>query len=141
LANFGSNSFLATFLRLYALDTIPPGLWPDEALNGVQALSEPLKIFYPENNGREGMIMWLDALSFRLWGVSMFSFRLVPALIGVLTVLVVYLLGVELFKKERGIIGGIFCGDFFFGILTFRELIFEQYYYHYFCALVFIFYF
>ncbi len=48
---------VAAFLRVYKLDTIPPGLWPDEALNGTQALEEPFKLFYPENNGREGLIM------------------------------------------------------------------------------------
>jgi predicted membrane-bound mannosyltransferase len=92
---------VAVFVRVYKLDAIPPGLWPDEALNGVQAIQEPLKLFYPENQGREGMMMWLDALSFKLLGVSMFSFRLVPAVIGVLTVLGVYLVAWEMFRKKN----------------------------------------
>jgi len=108
---------LAAALRLYSLDTIPPGLWPDEALNGTQALTEPLKLFYPENNGREGLIMWLDALSFRFLGVSMFSFRLVPAIIGILTVLGIYLLGSEMFKKKSvGLLAAFFVATSFWHI-------------------------
>lgn len=92
---------LASFVRLWRLDSVPPGLWPDEALNGVQAVYEPGKIFYPENQGREGLIMSLDAFSFDLFGVSMFSFRLVPAIIGIFTVLGVYLVALELFRKKH----------------------------------------
>lgn len=109
--------FIAAALRLYSLDTTPPGLWPDEALNGTQALEEPLKLFYPENNGREGMIMWLDALSFRFLGISMFSFRLVPAIIGILTVLGIYLLGSEMFKKKSvGLLAAFFVATSFWHI-------------------------
>ena len=92
---------LASFVRLWRLDSVPPGLWPDEALNGVQAVYEPGKIFYPENQGREGLIISLDAFSFDLFGVSMFSFRLVPAIIGIFTVLGVYLVSLELFRKKH----------------------------------------
>jgi len=91
---------VAIFTRTYKLDSIPPGLWPDEALNGVQAINEPLKLFYPENQGREGLIMALDRFSFDVFGVSMFSFRLVPAIIGILTVFGTYLLALELFRKK-----------------------------------------
>ncbi len=91
---------LAAFTRLWQLGSIPPGLWPDEALNGTQAISEPGKIFYPENQGREGLIMLLDSFSFKAFGVSMFSFRLVPAIIGILTVLGTFLLAWELFRKK-----------------------------------------
>lgn len=47
---------VAGFFRLWGLETIPPGLYPDEAINGNQAISEAGKIFYPENNGREGFL-------------------------------------------------------------------------------------
>lgn len=108
---------IAAFLRLYSLDTIPPGLWPDEALNGTQALTEPPKLYYPENNGREGLIMWLDALSFHFIGVSMVSFRLVPAIIGILTVIGIYFLASELFKKNNiGLLAAFFTATSFWHI-------------------------
>jgi 4-amino-4-deoxy-L-arabinose transferase-like glycosyltransferase len=108
---------IAAFLRVYKLDTVPPGLWPDEALNGTQAIEEPFKIFYTENNGREGLIMALDAISFKVLGVSMFAFRLVPAIIGILTVWGVYLLGSELFKKKNvGLLAALFTATSFWHI-------------------------
>jgi len=108
---------IAAVLRVYKLDTIPPGLWPDEALNGTQALGEPLKLYYPENNGREGLIMALDAFSFKILGVSMFAFRLVPAIIGIFTVLGVYLLAVEIFRKKNiGLMAAFFTATSFWHI-------------------------
>ncbi|MCU0653374.1 MAG: glycosyltransferase family 39 protein [Candidatus Pacebacteria bacterium] len=97
----GLIMLVTIFTRIYKLDTVPPGLWPDEALNGVQAIFEPYHLFYPENNGREGLIMALDAISFKFLGISMFAFRLVPAILGILTVLGVFFVAYELFRKKN----------------------------------------
>ncbi len=96
---------LAAFFRIYKLDTIPPGLYPDEALNGNEAISSPGKIFYPENNGREGLYFSLLSMSFLAFGKSVFSLRLVSAIIGILTVPGLFLLTREIFLKmfkDRG---------------------------------------
>ncbi len=92
---------LASFFRIWQLDSLPPGLYPDEAMNGNDVLSDPGKIFYPENNGREGLFMWLIYLSFSAFGASIWSIRIVSALIGILTVAGTYLLVNELFYKEN----------------------------------------
>ncbi len=34
----GLVMMVAAFCRVWRLDAVPPGPWPDEALNGVQAL-------------------------------------------------------------------------------------------------------
>lgn len=97
----------AIFFRLPKLEMIPPGLYPDEAMNGnnaIQALeAEPsagggLKIFYPENNGREGLFINLQALSISLFGKHIWSLRIVSAISGILTVLGLYLLAKQLFN-------------------------------------------
>lgn len=88
---------LAAFFRFYQLDQIPPGLYPDEAMNANQAITEPGKVFYTDNNGREGLFINLLWLSFSLFGISIWSFKIVPAIFGTLTVLGVYLLTRELF--------------------------------------------
>ena len=81
---------IAIFFRLWKLDSIPPGLYPDEAMNTTDALktlnNNEYRLFYPENNGREGIFMWLIAFSFYVFGASVWSFRIVSALIGILTV-------------------------------------------------------
>ncbi len=94
---------IAAFFRLWQLNQIPPGLYPDVAMNGNDALQSlrtgNFKLFYPENNGREGMMMWLIALSFSVFGVSIWSMKIVAAIIGILTVLGLYLLTKELLSK------------------------------------------
>ena len=94
---------LAVFFRVWHLDTIPPGVYPDEAINANQAISQPGKVFYPENNGREGFFLSLINLSFSVFGIGAWQFRIVSAIIGILTVLGLYLLSKELFgsKSEK----------------------------------------
>lgn len=93
---------IAAFFRLWQLDKIPPGLYPDVAMNGNNALETlrtgDFKVFYADNNGREGIIMWLDVLSFSIFGISVWSMKIVAAIFGILTVFGLYLLTKELFK-------------------------------------------
>ncbi len=82
---------IAIFFRFWNLAQIPPGLYPDVALNGTNALealkTHDFKLFYPDNNGREGLFINLIALSIWLLGPSIFAIKLAAAIIGILTVL------------------------------------------------------
>lgn len=93
---------LAAVFRLWRLDSIPSGLYPDVAINGNDALDSletgNFKVFYPENNGREGLFIWLIALSFSIFGPSIWAIKIVAAVFGILTVLGLYLLTKELFN-------------------------------------------
>ena len=89
---------IAIFFRFWELGDIPPGVYPDEAIHGNQAISNSGKIFYPENNGREGLFINLIALSFSLFGISIWSLKFISAFVGVLTVAGLYLLTKELLK-------------------------------------------
>lgn len=95
---------ITSFFRLYKLDSIPPGLYPDVAINGNDALQSlrdgQFKLFYLENNGREGLMIWLVAGSFLLFGTGIWSMKIVAAIAGILTVLGLYLLAKELFEKN-----------------------------------------
>jgi hypothetical protein len=100
---------ITAFLRLYNLTEAPPGLYPDEAMNGNNALealsTDNFKIFYPENNGREGLFINIQAIFLKfLMPISggnpePWMLRLPSALFGILTVIGVYFLAKELFKK------------------------------------------
>ena len=96
---------IAVGFRLYGLSWAPPGLYPDEAMNGNNALTAlrtgDYKIFYPENNGREGLFINLQAASISLFGNTPFALRVVSALVGILTVLGVYLLTRRMFDDWR----------------------------------------
>ena len=56
---------MATALRFWALGTIPPGLYHDEAFNGLDALGVlegERPVFFEANNGREPLFIYLVAL-------------------------------------------------------------------------------
>jgi 4-amino-4-deoxy-L-arabinose transferase-like glycosyltransferase len=113
--------FAALFIRSYHIETLPPGVYPDEAVNGVDAItanaSHNWKMFYENNNGREGLFMNLIALSFSLFGISVASFKMWSILFGTLTVLGMILLGEELFASRRaGIIAGFLTATSFWAV-------------------------
>lgn len=108
---------IAALFRLSNLSVIPPGLYPDEAMNGNNAIealhntnfsaeSGPAfgwKIFYPENNGREGLFINIQAVSIMLFGNTVLALHLPSALFGIMTVLGIYFLSRELFKEDKSI--------------------------------------
>jgi len=93
---------IAAFFRFYQLDFIPAGVYHDEAINGNDAFLSlkdgNYKMLYPENNGREGLFIWLISLSFSIFGISIWSLKFISAIIGTLTVLGLYLFTKELFS-------------------------------------------
>lgn len=95
---------MAAFFRFRLITEIPPGLYPDEAANGNNAVEAAntgtFKIFYPENNGREGLFINIQALSVKLFGPEPWALRIISALFGTLTVLGLYFLAKELFGKK-----------------------------------------
>ncbi|MBZ9577624.1 glycosyltransferase family 39 protein [Patescibacteria group bacterium] len=111
---------IAGFFRLWQLDSIPPGLYPDEAINGNEALDilqqGKFKIFYPENNGREGLFIWLISLSFLIFGPSIWAIKIVPATFGILTVLGIYLLAKEMFSRNIALLSSFFSAISFWHI-------------------------
>lgn len=98
---------LGGFFRFYEITEIPLGLYPDEAMNGNNALEAldtgKLKWFYPENNGREGLFINIQAISIKLFGNEPWALRGVSAIIGTLTILGVYLLAKELFSTNSNV--------------------------------------
>ncbi len=95
---------IASFFRLWHLNSIPPGLYPDEAMNGNNAIEAiktgEYKVYYPENNGREGLFINLQALFLKVFGIHIWSLILASALIGILTVLGLYFLTLRLFNSQ-----------------------------------------
>jgi 4-amino-4-deoxy-L-arabinose transferase-like glycosyltransferase len=113
---------VAAFFRLWQIGSIPPGLFGDEATDGLDALDVLAgrgAIFFPANFGREGLHMWLVAGMFRLIGVTPLALRLPSALAGIATALATYWLGRELVaayrapneepktKDEKGVVLGL----------------------------------
>lgn len=111
----------ALFVRSYHISSLPPGVYPDEAVNGVDAITANAthhwQVFYENNNGREGLFMNLIALSFALFGVNVAALKSWSIIFGTLTVLGMTLLGEELFQSRRGgIIAGFLIATSFWAI-------------------------
>src|SRR3989338_1415810 len=97
--------FLGAFFRFWHITDIPPGLYPDEAMNGSNALqaleSGDFRAYYIDNNGREGLFINLQAIAIWFLGNEAWVLRIVSAIFGVLAVFGIYLLTKELFRKEN----------------------------------------
>ncbi|MDD2766701.1 MAG: glycosyltransferase family 39 protein [Candidatus Moranbacteria bacterium] len=100
---------LAFSVRIYHIESIPAGIYPDEAANGVDALhaleTGVYQLFYTANYGREGLFINLQALSISLFGNTILGLKLWSIIFGTLSVLGIYLLGKELFHRR---IAGLF---------------------------------
>jgi len=95
---------LATVVRVYNIDAVPAGIYPDEANNATNAydaqLNDNYEWFYPDNNGREGLYLNFMAIIFKFFGVSILTLKLPSITMGVLTVIGVYFLCRELFISK-----------------------------------------
>ena len=109
-------------LRLHRLAELPPGLFYPEGAHGVnalQVLQGEHAVFFPEDNGREGLAVYAIALTIPFWGRTALAVRLPTALASAGTVFVVFWLGRLLFGRDesgratprRGLlIGGVGAG-------------------------------
>jgi len=96
---------LSVFLRFWDLGSTPPGLYPDEAMNGNDAsealANKQFEVFYRDNNGREGLFINIQALSISIFGNKPWALRGVSGIFGVFTVLGIFLLSREMFRSRQ----------------------------------------
>jgi len=116
---------IAIFLRFYHFTTTPPGLYPDEAMDGNNAVeaaqTNHFQVFYVEDNGREGLYVNIVAAIIKVWPVyEPWIIRLPAAVAGVLTVWGLYLLVAELFGDGPGLLAAFLLATSFWGIIFSR---------------------
>jgi 4-amino-4-deoxy-L-arabinose transferase-like glycosyltransferase len=120
---------LGLFLRVYNIENTPPGIYPDEAVNGEDAIrantTGNYQWFYPANQGREGLFMNLIAFCFKFFGVSIFTLKFPAIFFSTLAILGTYLLAKELFQKERVALIGAFLVAISFWSINFGRISFR----------------
>ena len=97
---------IGAYLRFRNLGQIPPGLHFDEAANGMDGLNVwkgQLHIFFPANNGREPLFLYLVAGAVRFFGNTALAVRLPAAMVGTLAIAATYALGRGLFRDWRAL--------------------------------------
>lgn len=111
---------IGAFVRFYSLTAIPYGLQQDEASIAYEAFSllkygvdrnlYPYPV-YPITWGSGGgspIMIYLTMLTDAIFGVNVWSLRIVPAFLGVLTLILFYLILLELFDDLMAITGTAF---------------------------------
>jgi hypothetical protein len=115
---------VAVGFRFTALRHIPPGVFSDEALNGNEGIhawrSGDLRVFYPTNNGREGLWINLIGISESIFGTNPFGLRVLSATVGSLTVFCLYLLAAELQSARTGLLSSWFLATGFWHVALSR---------------------
>ena len=101
---------IAAGLRFWHLGAVPPGLYRDEAVNGLDALDVlaggrdgQSPFYFTANNGREPAYVYLTALSVSLLGNTILAVRLAAAVIGTLTTWFTYKLAMTWFGRQVGL--------------------------------------
>jgi len=104
--------FIALFFRLWQINNTPPGLFPDQAANGLDIVEYifkgHFKVFFERGLGREGLFFYIQALMIKLFGIGVFPMFLGSALVGLLTVAAGYFLTKVLFNKEVAFLASFF---------------------------------
>jgi 4-amino-4-deoxy-L-arabinose transferase-like glycosyltransferase len=98
---------LAAALRLFSLVDIPPGLYHDEAFNGLDALGilgGEHAIYFAANHGREPLFIYLIAATVGALGRTSGALRLASAVCGTLTVPATYLMVRVWFNKRIAVL-------------------------------------
>lgn len=87
-------------LRVYALDRLPPGLFGDEAVEGLDALdvlAGNWAIWFHAHLGREPIFVYLVAISYWAFGITPLATRLPAVIAGIVTIPATFL-----FAREWG---------------------------------------
>ncbi len=119
-------TFVAFFVRIIHLDTLPAGLYPDEAVNGIDAITanetDNYQLFYTNNNGREGLFINIQAIIIRIFGESIATLRLASVIFGTLAVAGIYLLALELWHKRNIALISAFLVAFSYWAINFSRI-------------------
>jgi sugar lactone lactonase YvrE len=102
---------LGLVFRVGNLDSAPPGLWYDEAQNGIVAqgiigLNAPHPVFITDKTQMGALYFYALGLALAVTGVKIATLRLLPALAGALMAPLLYLLGSRLYGWRAGLAAG-----------------------------------
>lgn len=98
----------AAFFRFFRFTSFPPGLWYDEGLNGMEALTlidkHQLVLWSESADGRPTLYLYLLAGALKLFGTNLVAMRLLPALAGLGAVAAFYALARRLLDRPGALV-------------------------------------
>jgi len=105
------------FLRLYKIDQLPVGLYPDVAANGLDALdilNGRFLPFYYRNGGREGVFFYIAAFFVSVLGNKPLALYLASSFLDIITLPVMYLFGKTFYNQKIALISTFFLASSFY---------------------------
>ena len=117
---------LALFLRTYRADSLPYGLWVDEAIHGLRAmdiLNNPsyLPVYIPGTIATPSPFVYLQAVSVEVLGPTLSAIRLPAAILGTITVWLFFLLARDWFNWKVALVGAFLMAVSFWFVLWGRS--------------------
>ncbi|MCP5093932.1 MAG: hypothetical protein GY943_00105 [Chloroflexi bacterium] len=101
-------TLLAFGVRVWQLDTYPPGWRDDELINSLvisqKVLDGDLAVYYADASGHEALYHVLNGIMLGFFGANFLGIRLLSALIGTITVPLTYLIGKRFFHAHVGLV-------------------------------------
>ena len=114
---------LAAIFRFWQIGSLPAGLFPDEAANGLDVnsiLSGDAQPFYERGNGREALFFYFLAASISAFGRSPAAHHAVSAAFGFLAVGAAYFLTKRLFDARVALLASFFMAVSSYAVLITR---------------------
>lgn len=110
---------LAIILRFYHLGSIPAGVEEDETsaaydayallTHGTDRWGNPYPVYLPSwGSGQNALLSYMMIPLIKIIGLNVYAIRLFPALLGVLTVVVLYKLVQKIFGTRAGLLAAFF---------------------------------
>ncbi len=101
-------TLVAFSARVWQLSSVPPGWRDDELINSLvisqKVLDGEWALYYPDASGHEALYHILNAGMLALFGPGAAGIRLISAILGTLSVPLVYLVGKRLFGIKVGLV-------------------------------------
>ena len=102
---------VAVYFRFHLIKSVPGGLFPDEAANGLDInniFKGHILPFFARGNGREALFFYFEAASVWLFGRGFWQHHIVSATIGVISVLGCYLMASRFYNRNVGLLASFF---------------------------------
>ena len=116
----------AFLVRFVGIENLPSGIYPDEAVNGINAqdanASGEYKLFYIDNNGREGLFINIQALFIKALGPNVLALKIASVIFGTLAVIGTYLLSKEIFRSSRAGLISAYLAAFSYWMINFSRI-------------------
>jgi hypothetical protein len=111
-------------LRLWQLDSVPPGWRDDELINSLvisqKAIDGDIAVYYADASGHEALYHLLSAGTLALFGPGVAGIRLLPALLGTASVILTYLLASQLFGRRVALLASLSLAISFWSLMYSR---------------------